>query len=137
MVSPFPPLILQEAEWRAPARGVYSREQMAGRIERALEAGLRIRPGEQRRVALMSLYAANAIGAVVVGHSVRDALYLANRPARGLAGMYIWSSSCAGAPSRLRASCARSNWSPPWWSSSSAARPRWRRPARCPDSARG
>ena len=40
----------------------------------------------------MSLYAANAIGAVVVGHSVRDALYLANRPARGLAGMYIWSS---------------------------------------------
>src|SRR2546428_571210 len=65
---------------------------MAGRIARALEAGLRIRPGEQRRVALMSLYAANAIGAVVVGHSVRDALYLANRPARGLAGMYIWSS---------------------------------------------
>src|ERR1700736_4793571 len=65
---------------------------MAGRFERALEAGLRIRPGEQRRVALMSLYAANAIGAVVVGRSVRDALYLANRPARGLAGMYIWSS---------------------------------------------
>jgi len=65
---------------------------MPGRFERALEAGLRIRPGEQRRVALMSLYAANAIGAVVVGHSVRDALYLANRPARGLAGMYIWSS---------------------------------------------
>src|SRR5438552_9489938 len=65
---------------------------MAGRIARALEAGLRIRPGEQRRVALMSLYAANAIGAVVVGHSVRDALYLSNRPARGLAGMYIWSS---------------------------------------------
>src|SRR6266446_6550705 len=65
---------------------------MPGRFERALEAGLRIRPGEQRRVALMSLYAANAIGAVVVGRSVRDALYLANRPARGLAGMYIWSS---------------------------------------------
>src|SRR5213080_5020592 len=65
---------------------------MAGRIERALEAGLRIRPGEQRRVALMALYAANAIGAVVVGRSVRDALYLSNRPARGLAGMYIWSS---------------------------------------------
>src|SRR5437660_3245267 len=65
---------------------------MAGRIARALEAGLRIRPGEQRRVALMSLYASNAIGAVVVGHSVRDALYLSNRPARGLAGMYIWSS---------------------------------------------
>ena len=40
----------------------------------------------------MALYAANAIGAVVVGRSVRDALYLSNRPARGLAGMYIWSS---------------------------------------------
>ena len=65
---------------------------MAGRIARALEAGLLIRPGERRRVALMSLYAANAIGAVVIGHSVRDALYLSNRPARGLAGMYIWSS---------------------------------------------
>src|SRR2546423_3534082 len=65
---------------------------MAGRIERALEAGLRIHPGEQRRVALMAAYAANAIGAVVVGRSVRDALYLANRPAKGLAGMYIWSS---------------------------------------------
>ena len=61
-------------------------------LERALEAGLRIRPGEQRRVALMAAYAANAIGAVVVGRSVRDALYLSNRPARGLAGMYIWSS---------------------------------------------
>ncbi len=65
---------------------------MPGTLERALEAGLRIRPGEQRRVVLMSLYAANAIGAVVVGRSIRDALYLANRPARGLAGMYIWSS---------------------------------------------
>src|SRR5438270_2480591 len=63
-------------------------------LERALEAGLRIRPGEQRRVALMAAYAANAIGAVVVGRSVRDALYLANadRPGKGLAGMYIFSS---------------------------------------------
>ncbi|MGZ6143473.1 MAG: Npt1/Npt2 family nucleotide transporter, partial [Myxococcales bacterium] len=65
---------------------------MSTRLERALEAGLRIRPGEQRRVALMAAYAANAIGAVVVGRSVRDALYLSNRPAKGLAGMYIWSS---------------------------------------------
>src|SRR5205814_9831434 len=65
---------------------------MSTRLERALEAGLRIRPGEQRRVALMAAYAANAIGAVVVGRSIRDALYLSNRPARGLAGMYIWSS---------------------------------------------
>jgi len=61
-------------------------------LERALEAGLRIRPGEQRRVALMAAYAANAIGAVVVGRSLRDALYLANRGSKGLAGMYIFSS---------------------------------------------
>ncbi len=65
---------------------------MATRLERALEAGLRIRPGEQRRVALMAAYASNAIGAVVVGRSIRDALYLANRPATGLAGMYVFSS---------------------------------------------
>jgi len=65
---------------------------MATRLERALEAGLRIRPNEQRRTALMAAYAANAIGAVVVGRSVRDALYLAHRPAKGLAGMYIFSS---------------------------------------------
>jgi HEAT repeat protein len=61
-------------------------------LERALEAGLRIRPGEQRRVALMAAYAANAIGAVVVGRSIRDALFLANRPAKDLAGMYVYSS---------------------------------------------
>ncbi|HUJ24412.1 MAG TPA: Npt1/Npt2 family nucleotide transporter [Myxococcales bacterium] len=66
-------------------------------LERALEAGLRIRPGEQRRVALMAAYAANAIGAVVVGRSVRDALYLSAKAstgaaAKGLAGMYVYSS---------------------------------------------
>src|ERR1700759_1329212 len=70
---------------------------MPSRLERALEAGFRIRPGEQRRVALMAAYAANAIGAVVVGRSVRDALYLAKIEERGgvahgLAGMYVWSS---------------------------------------------
>src|SRR5713226_4235819 len=70
---------------------------MSTRLERALEAGLRIRPGEQRRVALMAAYAANAIGAVVVGRSIRDALYLAEKTttggaAKGLAGMYVFSS---------------------------------------------
>ncbi len=65
---------------------------MATRLERALEVGLRIRPGEQRRTAIMAAYAANAIGAVVVGRSIRDALYLAHRPAKGLAGMYVLSS---------------------------------------------
>ena len=70
---------------------------MSTRFERALEAGLRIRPGEQQRVALMAAYAANAIGAVVVGRSVRDALYLSERvqhggAAQGLAGMYVYSS---------------------------------------------
>jgi len=70
---------------------------MSTRLERALEAGLRIRPGEQRRVAVMAAYAANAIGAVVVGRSIRDALYLAEKvkhggAAQGLAGMYVYSS---------------------------------------------
>ena len=57
---------------------------MATRFERLLEAGLRVRPNETRRTALMAAYAANAIGAVVVGRSVRDALYLTHRPATGL-----------------------------------------------------
>src|SRR6201996_3833512 len=70
---------------------------MPSRLERALEAGFRIRPGEQRGVALMAAYAANAIGAVVVGRSVRDALYLAKieqrgGAAHGLAGMYVFTS---------------------------------------------
>jgi ATP/ADP translocase/HEAT repeat protein len=66
---------------------------MATRLERALEAGLRIRPGEQRRVALMAAYAANAVGAIVVGRSLRDALFLADAERREqLAGMYVWSS---------------------------------------------
>jgi len=45
----------------------------------------------------MAAYAANAIGAVVVGRSLRDALYLAQKTstggaAKGLAGMYVFSS---------------------------------------------
>jgi AAA family ATP:ADP antiporter len=65
---------------------------MVSTLDRALEASLRVRPGEKQRAALMAAYSAMSIGAVVVGRSVRDALYLANRPARGLAGMYIISS---------------------------------------------
>src|SRR5438270_2402928 len=68
-------------------------------LERALEAGLRIRPGEQRRVALMAAYAANAIGAVVVGRSVRDALFLANNSVTALAWMYVASSAAIVATS--------------------------------------
>src|SRR5438445_12895865 len=40
----------------------------------------------------MAAYAASAIGAVVVGRSVRDALYLAHGTARGLSWLYIFSS---------------------------------------------
>ena len=66
---------------------------MPGTFERALEAGFRIRPGEERRTAIMAAYAASAIGAVVVGRSVRDALYLAHGTARGLSWLYILSSA--------------------------------------------
>jgi HEAT repeat protein/MFS family permease len=66
---------------------------MATTLEWALEAGLRIRPGEQRRAALMAAYAANAVGAVVVGRSVRDALFLAHNATKGLAWMYVASSA--------------------------------------------
>ena len=54
---------------------------------------MRIRPGEERRTAIMAAYAASAIGAVVVGRSVRDALYLAHGTARGLSWLYILSSA--------------------------------------------
>ena len=70
-----------------------SNPRMASALEWALEATLRIRPGEQRRTALMAGYAANAIGAVVVGRSVRDALFLKHNGARGLAWMYVASSA--------------------------------------------
>src|ERR687886_2123713 len=66
---------------------------MPGPLERALEAALRVRPTEQRRTAIMAAYAASAIGAVVVGRSVRDALYLAHGTARGLSWLYIFSSA--------------------------------------------
>ena len=66
---------------------------MASKLAWALEATLRIRPGEQRRTALMAAYAANAIGAVVVGRSIRDALFLKHNGSRGLAWMYVASSA--------------------------------------------
>src|SRR5437868_14654092 len=66
---------------------------MPGTLERALEAALRVRPTEQRRTAIMAAYAASAIGAVVVGRSLRDALYLAHGTARGLSWLYIFSSA--------------------------------------------
>ncbi len=65
---------------------------MSTTFDWALEAGLRIKPAEKRRAALMAAYAANAIGAVVVGRSVRDALYLAHNASKGLAWMYVASS---------------------------------------------
>src|SRR5207237_2825165 len=51
------------------------------------------------RTAIMAAYAASAIGAVVVGRSVRDALYLAHGTARGLSWLYILSSAASVAGS--------------------------------------
>jgi HEAT repeat protein len=49
---------------------------MAGSIDRFLDRALKIRAGEGSKVGFMALYAANAIGAVVVGRTVRDTLFL-------------------------------------------------------------
>src|SRR5205823_3036690 len=81
------------AKWDCASRLLLSRAPMPGTFERALETGLRIRPSEQRRTAIMAAYAASAIGAVVVGRSLRDALYLAHGTARGLSWLYIFSSA--------------------------------------------
>lgn len=49
---------------------------MPSQFDRFLDRALKVRPGEKSRVGLMALYAANAIGAVVVGRTVRDTLFL-------------------------------------------------------------
>lgn len=51
---------------------------MAGQVDRFLDRALKLRAGEKARVGLMALYAANAIGALVVGRTVRDTLFLAS-----------------------------------------------------------
>jgi ATP/ADP translocase/HEAT repeat protein len=51
---------------------------MAVLVDRFLDRALKIRPGEGAKVGLMALYAANAIGAVVVGRTVRDTLFLSS-----------------------------------------------------------
>lgn len=51
---------------------------MTGHVDRFLDRALKLRPGEKARVGLMALYAANAIGALVVGRTVRDTLFLAS-----------------------------------------------------------
>lgn len=61
-------------------------------FERLLDRALKIRPGEAPKVGLMALYAANAIGAVVVGRTVRDAMFLADRTKDDLPVMYILNS---------------------------------------------
>lgn len=48
------------------------------KFDRFLDRALKVRPGEKAKVALMAAYAANAIGAVVVGRTVRDTLFLAS-----------------------------------------------------------
>jgi len=62
---------------------------MAGTMDRVLDRALKIRVGEGPKVAFMAFYAANAIGAVVVGRTVRDTLFLADRTRDDLPMMYI------------------------------------------------
>ena len=62
---------------------------MAGTMDRVLDRALKIRVGEGPKVAFMAMYAANAIGAVVVGRTVRDTLFLADRTRDDLPLMYI------------------------------------------------
>lgn len=62
---------------------------MSLRLERFWDEALKIRPGEGQRVLLMALYSASTIGAMIVGRTARDALFLAGRSASDLAPMYV------------------------------------------------
>ncbi len=66
---------------------------MPSGLDRFLDRALKIRPGEAGRVGLMALYSFFAIGALIVGRTARDALFLADLPQdhvkRDLAAMYI------------------------------------------------
>jgi len=63
---------------------------MATQTEMWLDRVLKIRPGEAGKVALMALYSFCAVGAVVVGRTVRDTMFLAAGGARDrLPIMYI------------------------------------------------
>lgn len=61
-------------------------------LDRFLDRALKIRPGESTKVGLMALYSASAIGAVVVGRTVRDAMFLTDRSKDDLPLMYILNS---------------------------------------------
>ncbi len=65
---------------------------MSDRIDQLLDRALKIRPGEATKVSLMALYSASAIGAVVVGRTARDTLFLADRSKDDLPLMYILNS---------------------------------------------
>lgn len=65
---------------------------MASRFDVLLDRALKVRPGEASKVFYMAMYSAVAIGAVVVGRTVRDTLFLADRSKADLPQMYILNS---------------------------------------------
>jgi ATP/ADP translocase/HEAT repeat protein len=62
------------------------------RLDRALEVGFRLHPGEQWPTALMFLACLSTVGAFIVGRSVRDTLFLSHLSASALPYMYVWAS---------------------------------------------
>ena len=61
-------------------------------LDRLLEAGFRLRPGELGPTLLMFLGCLATVGAFIVGRSVRDTLFLTRLGSRELPQMYAWSS---------------------------------------------
>jgi len=62
------------------------------RLDRMLEAGFRLHPGELWPTFLMFLASLCTVGAFIVGRSVRDSLFLSHVSASALPWMYTWAS---------------------------------------------
>jgi ATP/ADP translocase len=62
------------------------------RVDRVLEAGFRLHPGELWPTLLMFLASLCTVGAFIVGRSVRDSLFLSHVSADALPWMYTWAS---------------------------------------------
>lgn len=76
------------------------------KLDRLLEAGFRLHPGEIWPTLLMFSMSLATVGAFIVGRSVRDTLFLTGVPVSRLASMYVWASLAVAATGALYARVA-------------------------------
>jgi len=76
------------------------------KLDRLLEAGFRLHPGEMWPTLLMFTMSLATVGAFIVGRSVRDTLFLAGVPVSQLPYMYVWASLAVATAGALYARIA-------------------------------